>query len=217
MTPSKKKILEKIEIVGSFISKDGDTILLNDFLTSSDYWVLDKRKSKVTILTHNAIKKIAMKAGIFVLDYVILTQPDVYNNFQYTIQVKITDEKGRTTIEIGESNRSNLGQRGRQNPANMAQKRALDRAVLSHLGIVGLLSEEELEDNNETAVVDKLTPDESKVIAPEINVIFAAKNKADLVKFNNQMKKDKVKYNPNQLNVLRGLWKKKLSDLTKSF
>jgi hypothetical protein len=48
-------------------------------------------------------------------------------------------------------------------------------------------------------------------------VIFAAKNKADLVKFNNQMKKDKVKYNPNQLNVLRGLWKKKLSDLTKSF
>ena len=203
-------------IEGSFISKKNEVIVLNDFLQEGDWYELKKRKSKVVILTHRAVEKIANEAGLKVVDYKILTQPDCYNNYQYTIQATIENGEGEQSIEIGEANRSNLGSRGRQNPANMAQKRAYDRAVLKRLGI-GVLSEEELQDDEELETpVNKLTLEEQKQIVPILNDIFKVKNKAQLTMISTLVKKHKD-YSDAQLEVLRNLWKKKLAEIMTTF
>lgn len=214
-----KKVKESLDGLNQgFIGKTGKTIILKDIFTPSDYWTLKKDKSVVYVATHNAVKKIADVAGVRTdPEYTILTQPDVRNNYQQTWQVKICDSKGKCTVEIGESNRSNLGSRGRNNPANMAQKRAFDRAVFRHLGISGFLGEDELPDDEETKNnVDKLTHEDQKLIAPLINEIINSKKKQDLIIFRDKMKKQKG-LSDGQLEVLRALWKKQFASFEKSF
>lgn len=201
------------------VCKAGAVKKLSDLLKEGDWWELKKGKTKVYILLHSAVKKIADAAGIESNPvYTVLTQPNYDNNYQYTIQITICDHKGRCTTDIGEVNRSNLGTRGRNNPANMAQKRAYDRAVLTHLGIVGFLGEDELEDSNEEKRhMEELTPEQQQNIAPLINEIFLAKDKKTLDAFSSKMMKIKEQYMPQQLDVLRGLLKKKLAELVKTF
>lgn len=220
-TSTTSKSSQKSNLVGltqSFWNKNGTEVKLKDFLTEKDWWELKSRGSILQILTHDAMKKIADEAGIRSdPEYIVLTQPSVSNNYTYLIQIKITDIHGKTTIELGESNRGNLGIRGRSNPANMAQKRAYDRAVRTHLKIEGLLGEDELPDEDEDQEMDKLSHEERKALTPLINEIFAVKKKSDLTSFKAKMGKLKVEYNENQLEVLRGLWKKKSAELTNSF
>lgn len=202
----------------AFKDSKGKTVVLKDFLSKEDWWELKSRKGMSVILTHDAVKKIADHAGIKSdPEYVILTQPKYDNNYQYLIQVKICDSKGVCTTEMGESNRSNLSSRGRANPANMAQKRAYDRAVFRHVGITGLLGEDELEDVEPAKdYMNKLTPEESQEIVVYVNELLAVKKKADLVSFQVKMKKGTM-LNDNQLEYLRKLFKKKLAELSNSF
>lgn len=202
----------------SFVNRLGQQMILKNFLTEKDWYELKSKKRVVHILTHDAVKKIAKEAGITTTpEYSILVQPSTTNNYTFLIQVRITDHMGRQTIDLGESSRSNLGTKGRSNPANMAQKRAFDRAVFTHLGITGLLGEDELPDEEDPTEMDKLTPEESQAIAPLINKLFATTNKQLLSAFNSVMKKEKDKYTENQVNVLRGLYKKKLAEMQNSF
>ena len=198
-----------------FKMANGKMTTLAKGLKDKDWWQTTG-KVKRTILTHNAVKHIADVAGIGKdPEYTVLTQPSAYNNYQYTMQCKICRGKDCVT-EIGEANRNNLGIKGRANPANMAQKRAYDRAVLRLLGINGLLSEEELQDNEEEEKpMDELSHDEKKKIAPLINKLLLAKTKDNLADFNKEMKTKANTLNDVELGYLRKLYKKKVAELTK--
>lgn len=199
----------------TFYDKKGDEIMLSDVLSKEDSWELKKNKTRMVILTHAAIKKIARIAGLKVIGYDIKTQPDVRNNYQYTIQATIESLSGDRYIALGEANRNNLGSRGKNNPANMAEKRAFDRAVFECLGIHGLLSEDQLIDDDEQ--MDTLTHDEQLAIAPYINDILLAKNKMDLTPFVKKMQTAKATLPEKAVDYLRKLFQKKLAELSKSF
>jgi len=202
----------------SFTNSKGKNIELKDFLTKEDWWEMKGRKGSKVILTHDAVKKIADAAGILTNPkYDILTQPNYQNNYQYLIQVIICDGKGVCTTELGESNRSNLSARGRGNPANMAQKRAYDRAVFRHVGITGLLGEDELEETEPPKDMERLSEEEQQAIVSYVNDLLLAKKKPDLSKFQIRMKKEKSTLSETQLEYLRKLFKKKLAEISKSF
>ena len=263
----KKEKKEKLEIPDglkqSFKMANGKMTTLEKGLKEGDWWI-SKGRAKKTILTHGAVQKIADVAGVSKdVQYTVLTQPDAYNNYQYTIQAKVcrmvpekelrTQELGilkmrdekktleqigqeygctrnkimeicerienpkmkqECVTEIGEANRSNLGSKGRANPANMAQKRAYDRCVFRLLGISGLLSEEELSDEDEEETkMENLSQDEVKKIAPLINKLLTAKTPENLNDFNKEMKEKAKDYNPAQLEYLRKLYGKRVGEL----
>lgn len=200
-----------------FKKKDGSLVALRKFLKGGEFWTLKKKDRVSVILTHDAVKRISDEAGIRQdPKYDVLTQPNYANNYQYLIQCTVTDSEGRSTTELGESNRSNLGSRGRSNPANMAQKRSFDRSVFRHLGINGLLGEDELEEDKESNV-KTLSPDEAKAIAPLINELLQVKKKTDIESFNKKMKTEAPKFNEEQLNVLRKLRDTQLGKVTSTF
>jgi len=200
-----------------FKTKTGQLIELTKVIGNGDVWET-KGKIKRAIVSHDGVKKIADKAGVEKnVSYTVLTQPDVYNNYQYTILAEVCRGKECVT-EIGESNRTNLGARGKQNPANMAQKRAYDRAVFRLLGITNLLSEEELSDESEYNKLDdmeNLNHKERKAIAPVINQILLAKTKADMAKFSSKMKTKAKNYSEEQLSYIRKLYQKRMGELGK--
>ena len=219
-TPKKelKKETKKDAIEGlqqKFKTAKGKTVTLQSGITDKDFWQTGGRVKRV-ILTHDAVKRIADVAGISKeVEYTVLTQPDAYNNYQYTIQAKVC--RGRECVtEIGEANRSNLGYRGRGNPANMAQKRAYDRAVFRLLGITGLLSEEELTDNETENNMEGLTHEEKKKIAPVVNQLLLATTKEHFIRFNASMKLHVKEFTEEALDYLRKLYKKRLSEIQKT-
>lgn len=194
---------------------DGKMVELCELVTEKDFWQTGGRK-KMTILTHRFIQKLGDLCGVSKsVVYQVLTQPDAYNNYQYTIQATICflSQPNVCATEIGEANRSNVGAMGRSNPANMAQKRAYDRAVQRLLGITGLLSEEELSDEENAENMDKLSPEDSKAIAPIINQLLLAKTKEQLNKFNSDMKVKAKTLNQEQLDYLRKLYKKSVAEM----
>jgi len=215
-----KKIKEKFAGKQTFKNSEGKVIKLSDFLQEGDWWESKGRGTKKHIITHDAVKRIAKEAGLKALRYAILTQPSVENNYQITISSVVIDTKtGEEFLEIGESNRNNIGARGKQYPAKMAQKRAFDINILSILGMSGLLSEEEL-DEEQKEHMDKLSIDEQKEIATFINKINLTRTKDNLFELNRDMSKDAKegkmkKYNEAQLDYLRALYKKKVAELQK--
>lgn len=214
LTVKKKNIPEGLE--QKIKNGSGKMIKLIDIISPKEVWET-KGKIKRTIITHDGVKKIADCAGVSQdVQYTVLTQPDIYNNYQYTIQARICRGKDCTS-EIGEANRGNLGSKGRNSPANMAQKRAYDRAVLRLLGITGILSEEEVSDDEDydKQNMDGLTHEERRGIAPLASQLLLAKNKNDLIVFSNRMKKDSKKFEENQLNYVRKLYQKRVAELKK--
>jgi hypothetical protein len=201
----------------AFENAPGKIVFLKDILSDEDWWESKAHGKISVILTHRAVEKIAGLAGFEVLDYVVKTQPDCYNNYQYTVQATIKDKNGvLLNPEWGEANRSNLGSRGRNNPANMAQKRAFDRTVLKALGLTGLLSEEELSDEKNNEQMNTLKPEDAKIIAPVINNILAIKTKGQLSTFNTYMAKEKIKYNKDMLDAIRKTYKAKVAEINTS-
>lgn len=186
-------------------------------LTEKEVWQTNGRVKR-TMITHDGVKKIADKADVAKAYKInILTQPDAYNNYQYTMEVTVCriGKEEDCANALGEANRSNLGSKGRGNPANMAEKRAYDRAVFRLLGITGLLSEEELSDSETQENMESLSPEDQKIIAPIVNQLLLATSKEHLIIFNNNMKKDSYKLNPEQLDYLRKLYKKKVGEISK--
>lgn len=210
----------------TFKTADGKVMSLKDLLIEGDWWTLKKGKSIATIITHAAVKKIANTAGVSkVIKYDVLTQPEIQNNYMYVIQatVFLKHDPEEAATGIGETNRQNLGLRGRNNPGNMTEKRAYDRAVFNLLELSGLLSEDELPDSNEEKrEMENLTPEQAQLIAPEVNMILAIqkedpKAQTLLKAFNADMKKKLAKYEPVQLDYLRALYRKKSAELTNTF
>lgn len=193
----------------------GTKTTIRKFLKPKDAWTTNGRVKR-TLISHEGVKKIADAAGVSKApEYTVLTQPTAMNNYQYTMQAKVCFLKGgECALEIGEANRSNLGGKGRGNPANMAEKRAYDRAVFRLLGITGLLSEEELQDEDEeTEKMDGLSVSDARKVATIVNQLLLAKTKADFVVFNRDMKEKVKEFEPNQLDYLRKLYKKRIAEL----
>lgn len=212
-----KTVQKQLEGLDQKIKTKKGLKTLRSVLSDGDWWELKNKTNVLYILTHNAVKKIADETNISTdVGYSILTQPSVSNNYQQTWQVRITDSEGKSTTEIGEVSNRNLGHRGRNNPANMAQKRAYDRAVLRHLGIVGFLGEDELPDK-EDEKMENVSPDEAKEIVELLNEIFSAKNKKDLDVFSKKMIELKDKFNDKQLQVLRNAWNNQMVKFIKKF
>lgn len=208
----KKKIPEGLN--QTFKTSTGKSATLISVLKPTDVWETKGRIVR-TIVTHDGVKKIADKAGMSMkVDYAVLTQPNAMNNYQYTMSATICRGKEYVT-EIGESNRSNLGTKGRNNPANMTQKRAYDRAVFRLLGITGLLSEEELSDEELTDNMEELSHDEKRHIAPAINQLLLAKTEKDLIVFSNKMKEEAKKLSENEVAYLRKLYRKRVGEIKK--
>lgn len=223
MTKTKK--VEKNEVLKDgldqqFIAKDSTIVKLREFLKPSDTWELKKRGSKLTIVSHEAVQKIADKAGISAnVKYRILIEPHVNNNHTIVVEATVTDDLLRSTNECGESNRSNLGAKGRTNPFNMAQKRAYDRAVFRHLGISGLLGEDELPDeeeknNDKYPMFENLNDDQKKQIVPVWNKLLGSKTPAELNKIGTEIKKMSKMLNSDQLEHLRNQFRKQYKKLS---
>ena len=209
----KKKIPEGLS--QTFKTSAGKTIKLIQVLSPDDVWETKGRVVR-TIVTHDGVKKIAERAGISKdIQYTVLTQPSAMNAYQYTMQARISRGKEFAT-GVGESNRNNLGTKGRNNPGNMTEKRAYDRAVFNMLGITGLLAEEELSDEevNETNM-EGLSHDEKKHIAPAINQLLLAKTEKDLIVFSNKMKVEAAKLSENEVGYLRKLYRKRVGEIKK--
>lgn len=197
---------------------NGECKALKDFLSNDDWWEMKQRgqNRSIYILTHAGVKKISNVAGISTdVGYTVLINPTHENNYTIAIQARVQDSN-KVTTEIGEANRNNLGTRGKQNPVNMAQKRAFDRAVLTHLGIVGFLGEDELPDDD-SEKMENLTPDEAKEIVDLLNEIFATKTKKELNDFSKKMKELKDSLLPKQVDVLRNAWYNQMNKFNKSF
>lgn len=191
----------------SFKGSNGNIIQLKDILTDKEWWVLKKRTSQMTIITHDGVKRIADAAGLSKSPkYSILISPTHENNYTIAMQVEICDNEGKCTNEIGEVNRNNLGSRGRANPVNMAQKRAYDRAVFRHLGITGMLGEDELQDEEEKTDMENLTDEQKKEIVPFINKIWAATEQKALKDVALEIKQTAL--SEEQKAELRKLWSK---------
>lgn len=193
---------------------------LYQIITREDAWQHQRGKNMLTIIRHVGVQKIADFSKVSKdVEYKILTQPDAYNNYQYTISAKVCflGKKDDCATEIGEANRSNLSNRGRNNPANMAEKRAYDRAIFRLLGITGILSEEELADLEEDEEsMDELTHAERKHIAPAINKLLLAGSQKDLAEFNKRMKDgEAAKLNDKQRDYVRKLYQKRVGELSK--
>lgn len=201
----------------TFKDRNGKKKVLKDFLNEGDWWET-KGRNKMTMLKHDAVKKLAEIAGYRVIKYDILTQPTVYNNMECVMSIEMVDSKGNVLEpEIGEANRNNLGSMGKRNPMNMAQKRAYDRTVLFNLGIKGILSDEEIpqDDENGEKTMENLTHDEKKTIAPLINQLLLAKTKANIAYFDTMMKNGEAKkYNEQQLDYLRKFRFKRLQEIS---
>lgn len=213
----KEKVIKKLDdgLEQEFKLSTGKMTTIRKFLKPADSWQTKGRVVR-TLISHDGVKKIADAAGVAkVVKYEFKTQPDAMNNYQCTIEATVKLLKtGEEANELGESNRSNLGSRGRGNPAAMAEKRAYDRAVFRLLGITGLLSEVELQDDEEEDnKMDGLNADDSKKIAPIVNQLILAKTKADFIEFNRQMKEKAKDLQQNQLEYLRKLYKKGLAEL----
>jgi hypothetical protein len=201
----------------TFVGKDKKKYTLKSVLNDSDWWET-KGEGAVTILKHEAVKKIARIAGYTVVRYDILISPTVYNNMTITVSPKIEDSKGEILPpEMGEASRDNLGGNGRRYPVAIAQKRAFDRTVLSALGISGVLSEDQLIEEDNKPTMDNLSHKERKEIAPLINQLLLAKKKQDLAFFSKHMPehKKKMELNEAQIDYIKKLYKKRLAELQK--
>ncbi len=231
---NKKKGAQLIN--ATFLDKNGKKTSVTDVIGKNDCWYLPKANS--WILTHNAIKTIAILAGIS-KNYEVEESPNVvpdYKNEQehivrVTIHCKAKDGEGggcvhseeRDLTITGESNRVNTPNRGRGYLRKMAEKRAFDIAVLEHLNLYSsVFSEEESADFEQKRTKEPdLLPGtkEFESIITEINAILNTKSLPDLKRVSKKIKAGiKIdKYTDKQIVYLRELYKKEIGKKDSEF
>lgn len=221
---TKEKIEKKENITDStFIDKAGKKIHLKNIITAEECWHL-KRENK-WILTHAAIKKIALLAGIsqnYTVEESKTVTPSYSNELEHIVRVTICctatkkNKKGcvhgpETELTItGEANRMSTPTRGRGYLRKMAEKRAFDIAVLEHLGMYSsVFSEEEAEkfEQKKEPSIMPCTP-EFEAITTELNAILHAKTTVQLKKIAKKIKAGvKIKkYSDKQTEYLRTIY-----------
>lgn len=219
-----------------FLDKTGKTVKLTDVIDKEiDCWFL--RNKGLWILTHAAIEKIAITAGIsrnFEVDESSNVQPTYQNELEHIVRVTIhckakkesgcvhSDEDEFTVT--GESNRINTPHRGRGYLRKMAEKRGFDIAVLKHLGLyTTVFSEDEAEEFREGGKTKDVSimpgSKEFEAIVEEINLILNASTKKELKVVGKELKKRiaEKKYTEKQYNYLKDLFKKEVAEKIEVF
>lgn len=220
----KEKTEQKENITDStFLDKAGKKINLKDIITEEECWYL--KREKKWILTHAAIKKIALLAGIspnYKVEESKNITPSYSNELEHIVRVTIIctatkkNKKGcihgpETELTItGEANRMSTPNRGRGYLRKMAEKRAFDIAVLEHLGMYSsVFSEEEAEkfEQKKEPSIMPCTP-EFEAMSTELNAILAAKTTVQLKKIAKKIKAGvKIKkYSVQQIEYLRTIY-----------
>ncbi len=224
------------ELINSYIfSKEGKKINLKDVITKEECWYL-KRGNK-WILTHNAIKKIAVIAGIS-KNYEVVESaniiPDYKNELEHVVRVTIhclskkkngvgcihSDEE--TLTVTGEANRLSAPDKGRTYLRKMAEKRGFDIAVLEHLNLYSShFSSEEEAPHYEKKREPSLMPGmkEFETITIEINAILNSEGKEALKKVGKRIGKgiEIKKYTDMQIVFLRNLYQREIGKKNSAF
>jgi len=213
----------KLLIDATFLDKSGKKRNVKDIITEEECWFL--RRENKFILKHNAIKKIAVIAGIS-KNYDVVESPNIVPTYQNELEhiVRVTihclAKKGKgcvhsnenTLTVTGEANRISVPNRGREYLRKMSEKRAFDIAVLEHLDLYSaIFSEEEAEkftEKKEPAIMPGTKAFED--IVTEINLILNAKDIIALRKVAKTIKENvkKEKYSEVQIIYLRELYQK---------
>jgi len=221
-----KEIKEKLA-ASTFLDKEGNVVKVSDIINEDQCWFL--AKAGKYILTHDAIKTIARKAGIsmnFGVEESATIVPDYRNELEHIVRVTIHcnakegkdggcvhNEEREITI-TGEANVKSAPNRGRAYLRKMAEKRAFDIAVLEHLNLyTSIFSEEEspdFEDSNSKETVLMPGTKEFEAIVKEINAILKASSLERLKVIGSKIKvlADKDKYSEQQLKYLKDLYQR---------
>ena len=226
---------ESIDLV--FLNRIGKETPVKSIIKQEECWPLEKRgqKMKQWILSHAAVMKIATEAGISKnyevkeSDHVI---PKPENALLHVVEITIhCSAKVTTNPEscvhdsqnwlrmTGEASKQNTG-RGKDYLRTMAEKRGYDRAVLRHIGVENVYSEEEasaFESEEEKQKVDVLTTEELEKISTFVNALLNAKTADELKAAGKQIALNKAQLNENQIQFLRERYSKKDSKFNKAF
>lgn len=218
-----------------FVSITGNVVLLKDAVDPKDTWMLEKKKEKkaIRILSNLAVRKIAKVAGIRTQYAVkesehIIPKPE--NSMLHIVEVTIEcmagikeggcfhDPFDRKLTMTGEASKLNTG-RGKDYLRSMAEKRGYDRAVLRHLDLDGVYSEEEaiaFEDEDKQKL-DIISAEDLEKISEQINKILDVKNGSDLKKVGDEIRLASEKYNESQLAFLREQYQKANNKFAETF
>ena len=230
ITPEEKKVkkeerdldFKKANFNYTFINSKGVEVKIGDIINDTDYW--KKPRQAVWILSHNAILKIADEAGIgrnFTRNVLYVKGPE--NAYEHAMEVTITCFSGKDYMTPGcrhgiESNQTMIGEantkntrKGSSNLLLMAEKRAQDRAVMRHLNLLNIYSEEEIQSEEEKED-DRLLPHEFEQITPLINKMTAAKDFAMLIEMKNELTEAKTIYPVKIFKYLIGFYGQRLAD-----
>lgn len=224
-----------------FIDRTGRPIELLSFLREDEFWTLDRKRieegkriiQKRRVITYSGIKRLAKEAGIYLFTKEKVFDPTIENHnlvgFDVTIYCEsrnetITPKEGfcshgfGKTIVLGEASDLNTKSIGMKYKATMAEKRGYSRAVITHLSLVDILGEDELEEANEESqkLNDTMTDEEKEQLAPLFNKILNVKDLADLDALGEEIKSEAGEYSKSQLEHLRKVYKNKRSELEKT-
>lgn len=224
----------------TFLNSKEKIVKISDVISEDDCWFL--RKEGKWVLSHKAIQKIALEAGISKKYDVVESeiQPSYKNELEHIVRVTIHcpvkkknqkhgcihDDYEDSHTATGESNKLNTTvNRGRAYLRKMAEKRAFDVAVLEFLGLNSMIfSEEESESFMSKSSKDaQPAPSISNVdlenLGVEISLLAKSTTKAELkdaVKKIKEMKKTK-EYNATQQDFLKELHARRVQDIDKVF
>ena len=233
MATTKKEKTEESVTTATFLNKKNKKIKVSDIISKDDCWYLNR--AKTWILTHKAIKSLAIEAGVSKNFEVVEStniSPTYQNELEHVVRVTIKcltkAKKGpgcihsdEDTLTItGEANRISTPNRGRGYLRKMAEKRAFDIAVLEHLNLYTSVYSEEEAQSFESK--EKREPDlmpgtkEFESIVTEINAILNAKSHVVLKKIAKKIKKliKENKYSDKQIKYLKDLYKQEYGKRT---
>jgi hypothetical protein len=241
----KTTITEEIKIPAvKFLDREGKEASIDVVLAKEDYWVSRNKKSVNWIVSHRGVEKIAKVAGIkpqINTRFEIQVEPNYANAMAHEVVANMTCEayeiidtpsgkklgvldtslkclhgSDKVFFSTGEAGRGNTGARGGSYMRIMAEKRAYDRGVLQHLGIngdVNVYSEEEAEafDKDPGKPLDQII----EKLSPILNKILNAESKDQLKTIAEEIRKEKL--DEQELEYLRGVWKRKNNEFIESF
>ena len=211
---------------------------VSDYIEQKDCWKLEKRGQTTIqwIISNKGIRRLAEVAGI-AKNYEVKESPNIIprpeNSMLHIVEITIHcfgkkkdqnvgcvhDEFEDSLTMTGEASKLNT-RRGGDYLRLMAEKRGYDRAVIRHLGIENVYSEEEANDfekDEDKIKVDVLTNEDLEKLAPYINLIINSQGLEGLKSAGQFIKENASQLNELQIQYLRAKYSARDSEVNKQF
>lgn len=231
------KVSQEPTIDAVFRDNLGQERKVADFIEQKDCWKLEKRGATTIqwIISNKGIRRLAEVAGIG-KNYEVKESPNIVpkpeNSMLHVVEITIHcygtkegsqgcvhDDFESTLTMTGEADKKNA-RRGGDYLRLMAEKRGYDRAVIRHLGIENVYSEEEasaFENKEDEQKVDVLTNEDLEKLAPMINLIINATNLEQLKAAAEYIKLNSSTLNDLSIQYLRAKYSQTYQQLAKEF